>query len=242
MNAQGEPGEAEGGGRTAAGKDDILVFITRHDGACAECGEAFANGAFIRVEEGRTLCLGCADLDHLVYLPRGDTALTRRASKYSPLRALVLLWSRSRKRYERQGILVAGDAIERAQAENAGDSDQRAHERKRAAERRAIEDAAYVREVAQAIAQQFPGCPPAEAQQIADWTCRKHSGRVGRSAAAKELAPEALRLAVVAHIRHTHTNYDQRLMRGEPRLAARDALRSQISQMLEQWRAPRPIG
>jgi hypothetical protein len=28
----------------------------------------------------RPLCLSCADLDHLIYLPRGDAALTRRAA------------------------------------------------------------------------------------------------------------------------------------------------------------------
>ena len=56
--------------------------------------------------EKGALCLPCADLDHLVFLPSGDAALTRRAGKHSTLAAVVLKWSRARKRYERQGFLV----------------------------------------------------------------------------------------------------------------------------------------
>lgn len=47
------------------------------------------------------------------------------------------------------------------------------------------------------------------------------SGRVGRSAAARALDPQAVERAVTAHIRHTHTNYDQLLMQGTKRLDAR---------------------
>lgn len=31
------------------------------------------------------LCLGCADVDHLEFLPSGDAAVTRRTSKHSHL-------------------------------------------------------------------------------------------------------------------------------------------------------------
>ena len=81
----------------------------------------------------------------------------------------------------------------------------------------------------------FPGCPPAEAAQIAAWTCRKHSGRVGRSAAAKELDPQALRLAVIAHIRHEHTGYDKLLMDDCDRTKARQQVRGKIEQVLARW-------
>jgi hypothetical protein len=66
------------------------------------------------MEGERPLCLACADLDHLVYLPRGDTALTRRARKHSALSAVVVRFSRTRKRYERQGVLVEESALEQA--------------------------------------------------------------------------------------------------------------------------------
>lgn len=86
--------------------DEIVVFMIRRDSKCVECGEDLAPGSFLRVEKERPLCMRCADLDHLEFLPRGNTALTRRVSKYSPLRAVVVRWSKTRKRYERQGILA----------------------------------------------------------------------------------------------------------------------------------------
>lgn len=50
------------------------------------------------VENKGALCLSCADLDHLVFLPTGSAALTRRSAKYSILSAVVLKWSRARSR------------------------------------------------------------------------------------------------------------------------------------------------
>jgi hypothetical protein len=58
------------------------------------------------MENERPLCMSCADMAHLVYLTRGDAALTRRASRYSVLKAVVVRFSRARGRYERQGMLV----------------------------------------------------------------------------------------------------------------------------------------
>jgi len=63
--------------------DEIVVFKIVRDSACAECGEELWKGRLLRMDSGRPLCLSCADLDHLVFLPRGDAALTRRASRYS---------------------------------------------------------------------------------------------------------------------------------------------------------------
>jgi len=62
------------------------------------------------------LCRRCAKLDHLVYLPAGDATLSRRAKKASELSAVVVRFSRARKRYERQGILVEEAALKQAEA------------------------------------------------------------------------------------------------------------------------------
>ena len=88
-------------------KFELKVFITTREASCDECGEDLGRRAWIMlVEDKGALCLACADLDHLVFLPAGDAALTRRSRKYSTLCAVVLKWSRARKRYERQGLLV----------------------------------------------------------------------------------------------------------------------------------------
>ena len=93
---------------------DIVVFVVRKDARCDECGRELGSGSLIRVVEGKSACLDCADLDHLAYLPSGDAALTRRAGKHSRLRAVVVRWSTARKRYERQGTLVEEAALEQA--------------------------------------------------------------------------------------------------------------------------------
>ena len=214
---------------------DIVVFIVRRDTKCAECGDEIGPGRWIRLENDKALCLDCADLGHLEYLPSGNTALTRRATKHSPLRVVVVQWAYARKRYERQGILVTAGALLRAEEECLADEESRARQRERAAARREFEDREYESTVAETLKTQFPGCPPDEAARIAAWTCRKHSSRVGRSAAAKELDPQALRLAVIAHIRHEHTRYDELLMQYGDRQQAREMVRSEIEKQLAVW-------
>ena len=169
------------------------------------------------------------------YLRSGNTALTRRATKHSPLRAVVVQWARARKRYERQGILVTADALRRAEEECLADEERRARQRERAAERRENEDLEYLAAVTVKLKELFPGCPPEEAARIAAWTCQKHSGRVGRSAAAKEFQPEALRLAVIAHLRHEHTRYDELLMKYGDRQLAREMVRAEVEKLLARW-------
>lgn len=217
---------------------EIVVIITRREGKCAECGEEFFDGAMIRMQDQGPLCLDCADLGHLEYLSRGNTALTRRATKHSPLRAVVVQWARARNHYERQGILVTRQAIDLAEKECLEDADIRERQRERAAVRREGVEEAYLANVTAAIRAAFPGCPSKEAEQIAAWTCQKYSGRVGRSAAAKDLDPQALKLAVIAHIRHEHTGYDRQLMQHGDRALARQIVRPEIDRILAQWESP----
>ncbi len=217
---------------------EIVVFWLISDSKCTECGVELWKGSLLRLEGEKALCVGCADLDHLEFLPSGDAAVTRRASKYSTLRAVVVRWSRSRKRYERQGILVEPDALARAEEESLADAEVRARRQERAAERREIEDHEFVTAFADAILEQYPGCPAREAKQIAEHACRKYSGRVGRTAAAKELSPEAVRLAVTAHIRHAHTDYHKLLAQFADRDMARDSIRGKVSAIIGDWQRP----
>ena len=45
----------------------------------------------------------------------------------------------------------------------------------------------------------------------------------------------AIRAAVVAHVRHVHTQYDELLMGGTARQDARDQVRAKIDAVLAQW-------
>src|SRR5271165_3244530 len=58
----------------------LVVFSILRDSACGECNKELGKGALLLMEADRPLCLSCADLDQLIYLPRGDAALTRRAA------------------------------------------------------------------------------------------------------------------------------------------------------------------
>jgi hypothetical protein len=64
---------------------------------------------------------------------------------------------------------------------------------------------------------------------------RKHSGRVGRSAAAKTFDADNVRMAVIAHVRHGETPYDELLAQGMDRFDARAGVVEQIPAVLSQW-------
>ena len=161
--------------------DQIVVFMTRSNPRCDDCGEELGRGAWIRKVEDKAQCL------------------------------------------------------ERAEEECSADAGQRAQRRRIAALRRGELDHEYIREFARHLAQRYPGCPPSEARRIADHACRKHSGRVGRSAAAKKFDPEAIDFATIARIRHAHTQYDDLLTQGWFRDEARNKVRDDIDKVLEEW-------
>jgi hypothetical protein len=146
---------------------DIVVFSILNESACYECGAALPRGCLLRLERAQPVCLECADLDRLVFLPRGDVALTRRSRKYSTLSAVVLRFSRARKRYERQGLLVEPEALDRAEKECLTDEQHRLAQRQRASVARERADARYVAEFAERIRATYPHCPTDEAGTIA---------------------------------------------------------------------------
>ncbi|UCG43481.1 MAG: DUF2293 domain-containing protein, partial [candidate division WOR-3 bacterium] len=57
-------------------------------------------------------------------------------------------------------------------------------------------------------------------------------------AAAKRLDPEAVFLAVQAHVRHRNTGYDTLLMQGHNRADARFEVQDRVSELLDLWRRP----
>ena len=123
----------------------------------------------------------------------------------------------------------------RAEIECLADEDARAQRRIREADRRAALDLTYVERFAKAVRQLYPKCPPETAKSIAEHACAKYSGRVGRSAAAKVLDEQAVRLAVVAHVRHVETRYDKLLMNGWDRVDARISVENTVRSVLAQW-------
>jgi len=215
---------------------DLVVVLPLRAFTCVGCGRTDAD--MLTMEDAGPLCLACADLDHLVFLPAGDAALTRRAKQASRLAAVVVKFSRSRRRHERQGLLVEPAAIELAEEQCLSDEEARARRRERDRVRRSDADERFQQELAEHIGRLFPGCPPQRAEAISRHAGARGSGRVGRSAAGRALDPEAVTRAVVASVRHEDTGYDELLMSGVPRDEARERIRTDLDRVLDGWRSP----
>ncbi len=218
--------------------DEKIVWIQLREGVrCAGCGAALPPETRV-VPEGETIlrCLGCAGLSDLSYLESGNAALTRRAAALSPRRALVLRWSKRRKRFERRGTLVEEAALREAERSCEADAAEREARAVKRRVRDAEADRRYVEAFTAEVRRHFPGCPPEEAAAIARHACEKHSGRVGRAAFAKELDAEAVELAVRAHVRHEHTGYDRLRDEGLNKRESRPLVRGEIDAVVERWR------
>ena len=163
---------------------DLVVILPLKSWSCAECS---GTGDFLTMDDVGPLCLSCADLDHLVYLPAGDAALTRRARKASGLSAVVVRFSRSRRRYERQGILVEVEALDRAERECLADEESRARRKLRERERRAEKDGELQAQASTEILRLYPNCPRDRAEEIAHHAFTRGSGRIGRTAAGRTI-------------------------------------------------------
>lgn len=216
---------------------DLLVFqLVGEPCDCRECGVGVDKGEMFYLEQQQPICLDCADLAHLEFLPSGDATLTRRSRKHSPLTVVVKRFNQRRKKYDRRGILVTAQAIEAARAQNESDAEQRARIREQAELRRQKLDTKLVNQMQTMILADFPNCPPDEAAEIAMHTAERGSGRVGRSAAGRRLEAKPIELAVFAWIRHQHTEYDSLLMDGVERQMARDLIRHKQQEVIREWK------
>ena len=92
----------------------VVVMPLNKEWKCHRCGHS---GDLLIMEKPGPACLRCVGLDDLEYLPSGDALLTRRAKAKSVRSAVVVRFSRSRRRYERQGLLVEPRALAVAQRE-----------------------------------------------------------------------------------------------------------------------------
>lgn len=94
--------------------DLVVIQPLKTAWTCHRCG---GSGDLLIMENAGPACLRCAGLDDLAFLPAGDALLTRRAKARSGRSAVVVRFSRSRGRHERQGLLVEPQALADAQRE-----------------------------------------------------------------------------------------------------------------------------
>ena len=86
----------------------VAILPTKAGWTCHRCG---GTGDLLMMETPGPACLSCAGLGDLVFLPAGDALATRRAKAKSKRYAVVVRFSRTRGRYERQGLLVEPRAL-----------------------------------------------------------------------------------------------------------------------------------
>jgi hypothetical protein len=83
---------------------ELVVIAPLNDGwTCHRCS---GSGDLLMMEPQGPACLRCVGLGDLEFLPAGDALLTRRAKAKSERHAVVVRFSKTRKRYERRGVLV----------------------------------------------------------------------------------------------------------------------------------------
>jgi hypothetical protein len=83
--------------------DLVVIRPLNSEWTCHRCG---GTGDLLMMENSGPACLHCVGLDDLEFLPAGDALLSRRVKAKSTRCAVVVRFSRSRRRYERQGLLV----------------------------------------------------------------------------------------------------------------------------------------
>lgn len=127
-------------------------------------------------------------------------------------------------------------AIEKAEKECAADAEERLVKNEKAAILRAEQDKVYIKEFSKAIRERYPNCPKNREVAIATHACEKYSGRVGRTAKAKEFDAAMIDLAVEAHIRHQETNYDSQFGQGKRKRQIRSEVKQDITLILRKWR------
>ncbi|KAF1993556.1 hypothetical protein P154DRAFT_477386 [Amniculicola lignicola CBS 123094] len=96
-------------------------------------------------------------------------------------------------------------------------------------------DEALLRQAEKELHILFPKIPKEEVELVLKRAFQKYSRRVGRSG--QTPMPRKVQLAVIAHIRHKHTDYDAMLRRGMDRDDARRAVVKSMQGMLKKWGA-----
>ncbi|MDG4663696.1 DUF2293 domain-containing protein [Mycobacterium sp. 236(2023)] len=155
-----------------------------------------------------------AGLGHLVFLPAGDAALTRRTTKTARLTITV---RRVYTRSTREGILAEQRDIERAAQQCLADT--------------APADGLR-REITEGIRAEFPGCPTARAGGIAYLLAVD-----GGHAPSACMHPDTICEWVAESVRRVDTGYDDLILSGVEPADARRLVQPRVDDMLDTWRS-----
>jgi len=107
-------------GRVRKSKDPVVYALSRPS-RCYHCDMRLLPGEIVKLEadseEREVLCRVCAGLAEFECISSGNAKVTRLVSKYSSTRYVVLRWSDLWKCYQRQGIMVERQAVDKVELE-----------------------------------------------------------------------------------------------------------------------------
>ena len=168
------------------------------------------------------------------FVPKGNVYITANVRKetHASGRPLYLVTSKHNPR-KTLGVRCPLDVYNRVHD---------AEKATRASRQAAVDkhDAAERRQFEAALREEYPNIPEAEVGKLVKRALAKRSGRVGRTARID--VREKARLAVWAHVRHCHTEYDALLRGGVKREHARVRVQAAVQRVLRGWKAePKPM-
>ncbi|KAG7290196.1 hypothetical protein NEMBOFW57_000194 [Staphylotrichum longicolle] len=160
-----------------------------------------------------------------VFVPKGNVYITKNCRKKTH-EADKTLYVVVDKRNKPIGLRCPANIYSTVMSQNKATAAQRAE----AVQKR---DAAIEENFEDAIVKLFPKIPKAEIPQIIKHSLKKHSRRVGRTS--RVALEDRVKLAVRAHIRHVHTDYDQLLKQGASRSVAREKVWDKLNEVAKKW-------
>ncbi|KAI9707843.1 MAG: hypothetical protein M1820_004448 [Bogoriella megaspora] len=161
------------------------------------------------------------------FLPKGDVYLTRRCTVRSEEFGLPAEIVFDTNGTTRLGLLVHHSIYYPVLQEAAETAAARAAAVSR-------KDAANLSKARDAVRDLYPTIPGKDLEAVLKRAWEKGSGNVGRTGT-KEME-EKVKLAVEAHIRHSHTEYDGLLRMGMSREGARKKIRVDVRDVAESWK------
>ncbi|KAK3296327.1 uncharacterized protein B0H64DRAFT_397928 [Chaetomium fimeti] len=159
------------------------------------------------------------------FVPKGNVYITKNCRKktHEAERTLYVVVN---KKGKPTGLRCPAYIHNAVMSENKATAAQRAE----AVQKR---DAVIEENFEEAIVKLFPEIPKSEVPQILKHSLKKHSRRVGRTGTVA--LQDRVKLAVRAHIRHVHTEYDELLKHGASRPTAREKIWDRLNEVARQW-------
>jgi hypothetical protein len=106
--------------KSAKGKKSAVYALSKAS-RCYACDRKLLADEIVQLkttgDEREVMCQKCAGLGHLEVLISGNARLTKLVGKYSTVQFNIMKWSELWKCYERKGVLVEPQAIDKAEAE-----------------------------------------------------------------------------------------------------------------------------